>query len=47
VTLFEKKLGTHAEKEAVTELITALDSITLAIVQAATYIKQSAPRCSV
>lgn len=47
VTLFEKKLGLQAEKEAVTELIAALDLMPLAIVQAAAYIKQRAPRCSV
>ncbi|KAJ5358403.1 TPR-like protein [Penicillium cataractarum] len=47
VTLFEKKLGTQAEEEAVIELVTALDLIPLAIVQAAAYIKQRAPQCSV
>ncbi|CEO58318.1 hypothetical protein PMG11_03049 [Penicillium brasilianum] len=47
VNLFEKKLAMKAEKEAVIELTTALDSIPLAIVQAAAYIKQRAPRCSV
>lgn len=47
VNLFEKKLAMKAEEEAVIELTTALDSIPLAIVQAAAYIKQRAPRCSV
>ncbi|OOQ87671.1 hypothetical protein PEBR_16046 [Penicillium brasilianum] len=47
VTLFEKKLGLQAEKEAITELIAALDLMPLAIVQAAAYIKERAPRCSV
>lgn len=37
VTLFEKKLGLQAEKEAITKLIAALDFMPLAIVQAAAY----------
>ncbi|KAJ5453834.1 uncharacterized protein N7458_004790 [Penicillium daleae] len=47
VTLFEKKLGPQTEEEVVIELTTALDLMPLAIVQAAAYIKQRAPRCTV
>jgi len=46
-TLFEKKLGKQENQEDITELITALEFMPLAIVQAAAYIKQRAPRSSV
>ncbi|KAJ5659052.1 Tetratricopeptide-like helical [Penicillium longicatenatum] len=45
--LFEKKLGAQAEKESIIQLVTTLDCIPLAIVQAAAYIKQRMPRLSV
>jgi hypothetical protein len=47
ITLFEKKLGAQATREAVLELTTALEFMPLAIVQAAAYIKQRLPRLSV
>ncbi|CAG7916566.1 unnamed protein product [Penicillium olsonii] len=45
--LFEKKLGMKADKEEILRLITALESMPLAIAQAAAYIRQRAPRYSV
>ncbi|KAF1979694.1 hypothetical protein BU23DRAFT_103253 [Bimuria novae-zelandiae CBS 107.79] len=45
--LFEKKLGVQRDNSDVTELAAALEYMPLAIVQAAAYISQSAPRCSV
>lgn len=47
LTLFEKKLGNHGDVDAVAELAAALEYMPLAIVQAASYIVQRAPRCSV
>uniref|UniRef100_A0A093V5K8 Kinesin light chain n=1 Tax=Talaromyces marneffei PM1 TaxID=1077442 RepID=A0A093V5K8_TALMA len=46
-TLFEKKLGKQENQEDIIELIAALEFMPLAIVQAAAYIKQRAPRSSV
>ncbi|KAJ5887900.1 P-loop containing nucleoside triphosphate hydrolase protein [Penicillium taxi] len=45
--LLEKKLGTLTQREDIVQLITALEFMPLAIVQAAAYIKQRAPRQSV
>ncbi|KAJ5810568.1 P-loop containing nucleoside triphosphate hydrolase protein [Penicillium pulvis] len=45
--LFEKKLRAQAEKESIIQLVTTLDCVPLAIVQAAGYIKQRTPRLSV
>ncbi|KAJ6018135.1 P-loop containing nucleoside triphosphate hydrolase protein [Penicillium sp. IBT 35674x] len=45
--LFEKKFEAQAEKESIIQLVTTLDCIPLAIVQAAAYIKQRTPRISV
>lgn len=47
ISLFEKKLGEQANREGVIQLSTALEFMPLAIVQAAAYIKQRAPRESV
>ena len=47
LALFEKKLGKHVNSDNVTELATELEFMPLAIVQAAAYISQRAPRCSV
>ncbi|KAJ5620527.1 P-loop containing nucleoside triphosphate hydrolase protein [Penicillium lagena] len=47
ISLFEKKLGAQANREDVIQLTTALEFMPLAIVQAAAYIKQRAPRQSV
>jgi hypothetical protein len=46
--LLRKKLGDAAEEDdSITELATTLDHIPLALVQAAAYIRERAPRCSV
>jgi tetratricopeptide (TPR) repeat protein len=45
--LFEKKLGDQGMSKSATELVATLDFMPLAIVQAAAYISQRAPRCSV
>lgn len=45
--LFEKKLGMKADQEEIIRLTTMLESMPLAIAQAAAYIKQRAPRYSV
>ncbi|KAF2022659.1 putative kinesin [Setomelanomma holmii] len=47
VTLFEKKLGTLGDSSKVAELAAVLEYMPLAIVQAAAYISQRAPRSSV
>ncbi|KAB8229019.1 P-loop containing nucleoside triphosphate hydrolase protein [Aspergillus alliaceus] len=47
ITLFEKKCGVQVYREDVIQLITALEFMPLAIMQAAAYIKQRAPRLSV
>ena len=47
LSLFEKKLGPLSQGEDTAELAAALDFMPLAIVQAAAYISQRAPRCSV
>jgi hypothetical protein len=47
LALFEKKLGTQVHSNDIAELAAALEYIPLAIVQAAAYIFQRAPRCSV
>ena len=47
LALFEKKLGAMSEGNHVAELAAALEFIPLAIAQAAAYISQKAPRCSV
>jgi hypothetical protein len=47
LALFENKLGKHDDSDDTAELAEALEFIPLAIVQAATYIFQSAPRYSV
>ena len=47
LALFEKKLGRQSEKKDANKLIAALEFMPLAIVQAASYINQRAPRCSV
>jgi len=47
LALLEKKLGKQDDRDGVTELATALEFMPLAIVQAAAYISQRAPRCSV
>jgi hypothetical protein len=44
MSLFERKLGAEANKEEVFQLITALEFMPLAIVQAAAYVKQRVPR---
>jgi tetratricopeptide (TPR) repeat protein len=45
--LLRKKLGEEVEKDYTTELARALEFMPLALVQAAAYIQQRAPRCSV
>src|SRR5947207_12679858 len=47
LALFEKKLGKQYKSQNVAELAAALEFMPLAIVQAAVYISQRAPRCSV
>ncbi|KAF1935592.1 hypothetical protein EJ02DRAFT_471078 [Clathrospora elynae] len=47
IALFEKKLRVQEDNESVAELAAALEYMPLAIVQAAAYILQRAPRCSV
>jgi hypothetical protein len=47
MTLFEKKLGAQEDSGDIAELAAALENMPLAIVQAAAYILQRAPRCSV
>ncbi len=47
LALFETKLGTHSNRKDVVDLAVALEFMPLAIVQAAAYISQRAPRCSV
>jgi hypothetical protein len=47
VMLFEKKLGKQGDSKDIAELALALEFIPLAIVQAAAYISQRAPRSSV
>ena len=47
LALFEKKLGEQGNSTDMTELAAALEFMPLAIVQAAAYITQMAPRCSV
>ncbi len=47
LALFEKKLGPLGQSDDTAELAAALEFIPLAIVQAAAYISQRAPRCSV
>ncbi|KAF1969172.1 TPR-like protein [Bimuria novae-zelandiae CBS 107.79] len=47
LALFEKKLGVQGDSSDVAELAAALEYMPLAIVQAAAYISQRAPRCSV
>jgi tetratricopeptide (TPR) repeat protein len=44
--LFKKKLG-HSDTEGIADLVRALEFMPLAIVQAAAYIAERAPRCSV
>jgi hypothetical protein len=46
VVLFKRKLGNQDDNGSITELVTALEYMPLAIVQAAAYISQRAPRCS-
>ncbi|OAL56170.1 TPR-like protein [Pyrenochaeta sp. DS3sAY3a] len=45
--LLHKKLGAEVDKSGVADLAAALDFMPLALVQAAAYIRQRAPRCSV
>jgi len=47
LSLFEKKLGPLGQSDNTAELAAALEFMPLAIVQAAAYISQRAPRCSV
>jgi hypothetical protein len=47
LALFEKKLGAQGNSGDVAELVTVLEYMPLAIVQAAAYVLQRAPRCSV
>ncbi len=47
LTLFEKKLVSLGQGDDTAELAAALDFMPLAIVQAAAYVSQRAPRCSV
>ncbi|KAK3613682.1 hypothetical protein LTR22_028055, partial [Elasticomyces elasticus] len=47
VALIEKKLGSDYEREEVIRLARAVDFMPLAMTQAAAYIRQRAPRCSV
>jgi tetratricopeptide (TPR) repeat protein len=45
--LLQMKLGEEVDKSAAAELVRALEFMPLALVQAASYIRQRAPRCSV
>jgi hypothetical protein len=45
--LLQKKLGEEVDNNGTAELVGALDFMPLALVQAAAYIRQRAPRCSV
>ncbi|KAF2802858.1 uncharacterized protein BDZ99DRAFT_503579 [Mytilinidion resinicola] len=45
--LLQKKLGEKVDKDGIAELADALEFMPLALVQAAAYIRQRAPRCSV
>jgi hypothetical protein len=47
LALFEKKLGVQEDNKDIAELATVLEFMPLAIFQAATYIAERAPRCSV
>ena len=47
LALCKKKLGIQSDKPAIAELATALEFMPLAIVQAAAYVKERTPRCSV
>ena len=47
LTLFEKKLGSLGQGDDTAELAAALEFMPLAMVQAAAYVSQRAPRCSV
>ncbi|KAF2259711.1 putative kinesin, partial [Lojkania enalia] len=47
MALFEKKLGVQEDSKNIAELAAALEFMPLAIVQAAAYISQRTPRCSV
>ena len=47
ISLFEKKFGVQSDLSAIDQLATALEFMPLAIVQAAAFIKQRAPRESV
>jgi tetratricopeptide (TPR) repeat protein len=47
VALFDKKLGIQSDRKDIAELAAALEYMPLAIVQAAAYISQRAPRCTV
>jgi tetratricopeptide (TPR) repeat protein len=47
LALFEKKLGTQGDSSQVVKLAAVLEYMPLAIVQAAAYVLQRAPRCSV
>jgi hypothetical protein len=47
LALFEKKLGPQGNNSDAAKLTAALEYMPLAIVQAAAYILQRAPRCSV
>jgi len=47
LVLFEKKLGSLGQGDNIAELAAALEFMPLAIIQAAAYISQRAPRCSV
>ena len=47
LVLFEKKLGVQEDSNDIAELAGALEFMPLAIVQAAAYISERAPRCSV
>jgi hypothetical protein len=47
MALFKKKLGIQGDSKDIAELTAALEFMPLAIIQAAAYISQRAPRCSV
>jgi hypothetical protein len=47
VTLLKKKFGTESNSVDLAELAAVLEFMPLAIVQAAAYIRQRAPRCSI
>ena len=47
IALFKKKLRIQSDRKDIAELVAALEYMPLAIVQAATYISQRAPRCTV